>query len=478
MVNVRGTSPRFRNSTALKFHPKKLSPHTIAFYIIILFGFSVFLVFFFARNVLEDEHQPHFTVDSQFHQITDELWEAPGNYSLHQCVQPSSKYKGFSLKPGSLVSISPASLDRCRNQEIQFTIGSGHEWSIDEATLNSALLKGLVEVFDRLEEGKVKEDSTLTSLVRQMHKNRQGAPRKREGAPLGIKGRARSRMEESFYENPYPEYGKVMMEYIGATGVPVKFDSVPVEEGIDFHFLLSFAIDADSLGNPQNGTFAPYWASTLTPASVAKVKSRHPNVKVLASLSGWSLGDKVLRWYDPKDTHLWISNAFSSLQSIVDTYHLDGIDIDYENFPRHNSTFAYCIGELITYLKNQSVISTATIAPYYLTVKPYIELYNGYGNVIDYANHQFYTDKISTPQGYLEDFKLRIEQFNESKLLPAYEVNGRGIQGDAFFEALNLLESNGLEVNGVMIFSADASQPNGFYYEKKSQEFLLNSTSV
>ncbi|CAA3027273.1 O-fucosyltransferase 38 [Olea europaea subsp. europaea] len=35
--------------------------------------------------------------------------------------------------------------------------------------------------------------------------DRQGAPRKREGAPPGIKGRARFKLEESFYQNPYPE---------------------------------------------------------------------------------------------------------------------------------------------------------------------------------------------------------------------------------------------------------------------------------
>jgi hypothetical protein len=34
---------------------------------------------------------------------------------------------------------------------------------------------------------------------------RQGAPRKRRGPQPGIKGRARFRTEESFYENPYPE---------------------------------------------------------------------------------------------------------------------------------------------------------------------------------------------------------------------------------------------------------------------------------
>ncbi|KAH9622819.1 hypothetical protein KSS87_011225 [Heliosperma pusillum] len=35
--------------------------------------------------------------------------------------------------------------------------------------------------------------------------DRQGAPRKRGGPPSGIKGRARLRYEESFYQNPFPE---------------------------------------------------------------------------------------------------------------------------------------------------------------------------------------------------------------------------------------------------------------------------------
>ncbi|OVA16351.1 2S globulin [Macleaya cordata] len=269
-----------------------------------------------------------------------------------------------------------------------------------------------------------------------------------------------------------------MMEYIGATGVPVSFKSVPIENDIDFHFILSFAIDANPSGTYQNGKFSPYWESTLTPKSVAAIKSSHPNVKALASLSGWSLGEKVLRWYNPTDPDLWISNAFSSLKSIINRYHLDGIDIDYENFPKRNSTFAYCIGELITRLKNQSVINVATIAPFYTTVKPYIDLYNSYSDVIDYVNYQFYTDRVRNANGYLKTFTLRAEQFDKEKLLPSYEIDGRGIQGDAFFEALKLLENNGFDVNGVMIFSADASSSNGYYYERKSQAFLLNSTSM
>lgn len=65
--------------------------------------------------------------------------------------------------------------------------------------------KGLVQVFDKLESGQLKEGSSLSAIVKKMHKNRGGAPRERMGPPPGIKGRARFRYEESFYANPYPE---------------------------------------------------------------------------------------------------------------------------------------------------------------------------------------------------------------------------------------------------------------------------------
>ncbi|KAL3528056.1 hypothetical protein ACH5RR_012712 [Cinchona calisaya] len=65
--------------------------------------------------------------------------------------------------------------------------------------------RGLVALFDMLESGVQKEGSSFSHLVRKLHKNRQGGPRQREGAPSGVKGRARSRLEEHFYQNPYPE---------------------------------------------------------------------------------------------------------------------------------------------------------------------------------------------------------------------------------------------------------------------------------
>ncbi|KAK6152992.1 hypothetical protein DH2020_012631 [Rehmannia glutinosa] len=52
--------------------------------------------------------------------------------------------------------------------------------------------KGLVELIDKLEAGQL-EVSSLSRLVKQLHKNRLGAPRRRGVAPPGIKGRARLR---------------------------------------------------------------------------------------------------------------------------------------------------------------------------------------------------------------------------------------------------------------------------------------------
>ncbi|CAI0376822.1 unnamed protein product [Linum tenue] len=216
-----------------------------------------------------------------------------------------------------------------------------------------------------------------------------------------------------------------MMEYIGATGSPIEFDAVPIQPGIDFHFILGFAIDADSSGTPLNGEFKPYWADTLSPESISSLKAQHgPSVKVMASLSGWSLGGKVLRWTRPNN------------QSF---YHLDGVDVDYENFGRGKGdieSFAFCIGELIAQLKRENSISVASIAPFHTTVAPYAALFRRYGGLVDYVNYQFYTDKVRNPVAYLAAFRLRAGQFGKEKLLPSYEVSGRGIQGDGFFDAL------------------------------------------
>ncbi|PKI42256.1 hypothetical protein CRG98_037372 [Punica granatum] len=81
----------------------------------------------------------------------------------------------------------------------------GHRRFLGHRRTISPDRRRLVEVFDKLERGEISEGSSLSRIVRKMHENRQGAKRKRRTATPGVKGRARFRTEESFYENPYPE---------------------------------------------------------------------------------------------------------------------------------------------------------------------------------------------------------------------------------------------------------------------------------
>lgn len=59
-----------------------------------------------------------------------------------------------------------------------------------------------------------------------------------------------------------------------------------------------------------------------------------------------------------------ISNTISSITKIAREYDLDGIDIDYEHFDAETNTFAECIDRLFSHLKEQKIVSIASITPY------------------------------------------------------------------------------------------------------------------
>ncbi|KAH7278141.1 hypothetical protein KP509_38G026200 [Ceratopteris richardii] len=61
----------------------------------------------------------------------------------------------------------------------------------------------LVSLFDELDLGLTQEE--FSYRVSEMHRKRQGAPRKRKGPLAGTKGRERFRTEEAFYTNPLPD---------------------------------------------------------------------------------------------------------------------------------------------------------------------------------------------------------------------------------------------------------------------------------
>ncbi|KAF5744664.1 putative Chitinase 1 precursor [Tripterygium wilfordii] len=123
-------------------------------------------------------------------------------------------------------------------------------------------------------------------------------------------------------------------EYIGAEFKDVKFSDVPINPNVDFHFILSFAIDYDTSDSPSptNGKFSVFWDSqNLSPSEVSSIKKQHPNVKVALSLGGDTVRNESA-FFKPSSVDSWVSNAVSSLTDIVKEYNLDGIDIDYEHF--------------------------------------------------------------------------------------------------------------------------------------------------
>ncbi|KAK1604917.1 hypothetical protein QYE76_028590 [Lolium multiflorum] len=65
--------------------------------------------------------------------------------------------------------------------------------------------KALVRLFDKVDSGLLNEGDVLSQMITEMHRKRQGSPRKRKGPVSGTKGSDRFRSEEAFYENPLPD---------------------------------------------------------------------------------------------------------------------------------------------------------------------------------------------------------------------------------------------------------------------------------
>ncbi|KAE8038954.1 hypothetical protein FH972_011414 [Carpinus fangiana] len=275
-----------------------------------------------------------------------------------------------------------------------------------------------------------------------------------------------------------PANSNLFREYIGAEFKNVKFTDVPINPNVEFHFLLSFAIDYDTSASPSptNGKFNVFWDSgNLSPADVASIKSTHRNVKVGLSIGGDSVGNGFA-FFKPTSVDSWVSNAVSSLTSIIKQNHLDGIDIDYEHFKSDPNTFAECIGRLITTLKNNKVISFASIAPFDddQVQSHYLALWRKYGQQIDYVNFQFYAyDKGTTVPQFINYFNTQSSNYNGGKVLVSMISDGSGglSPQNGFFKACSMLRSQ-QKLHGIFIWSADDSKANGFPFEKQSQALL------
>lgn len=275
-----------------------------------------------------------------------------------------------------------------------------------------------------------------------------------------------------------PAKSDLFREYIGAEFNNVRFTDVPVNPNVEFHFILSFAIDYDTSSSPSpaNGKFNIFWdTDNLSPSQVSSIKNQHSNVKVALSLGGDSVANGYA-YFNPSSVDSWVSNAVSSLTRIIQQYNLDGIDIDYEHFQADPDTFAECIGQLITALKRNGVISFASIAPFDddQVQSHYLALWRKYGHQIDYVNFQFYAyDQGTSVAQFLNYFNTQSSNYNGGKVLVSFISDGSGglSPANGFFTACSKLKSQN-QLHGIFVWSADDSKAGGFRYEKQSQALL------
>ncbi|KAG1368703.1 chitinase 1-like [Cocos nucifera] len=205
---------------------------------------------------------------------------------------------------------------------------------------------------------------------------------------------------------------------------------------------------------------------------------RHGNVKVALSLGGATVGGNRV-YFQPSSIDSWVDNAVDSLTRIIKQYHLDGIDIDYEQFHADSDIFTECIGQLLRRLKNNGVISFASIAPFAdaEVQSHYLALWRKYGHLIDYVNFQFYAyDANTTGSRFLRYFAEQSSNYNGGKVLASFTTGGSGglSPQNGFFRACNILRNQG-KLNGIFIWSADNSKSNGLCYEKQAQNLLATA---
>ncbi|XP_010535316.1 PREDICTED: uncharacterized protein At1g04910 isoform X2 [Tarenaya hassleriana] len=81
----------------------------------------------------------------------------------------------------------------------------GHRRYLGHRKTISPDRKGIVRLIDKMEHGALKEGTKVYDRIIEIHKTRQGSPRRRKGPISGTKGMDRFRSEEPFYENPLPD---------------------------------------------------------------------------------------------------------------------------------------------------------------------------------------------------------------------------------------------------------------------------------
>jgi chitinase len=209
-----------------------------------------------------------------------------------------------------------------------------------------------------------------------------------------------------------------------------------------------------SLPFAGSGNFIPQWdTNTYNPSAILADKQANNRVW-FASL----FGDQPT-WVDPPNQITWINNAVNSLQSMIQQYYLDGLDIDLEN--GLTSTWVNCMTTVLQQLKATNPSLLITLTPFEQTWQFYASMYNANPSLYDGINYQYYAEGSATDVNAAVNRYETLASTSNIPLSKFYfmadtnQGSPLGIQPPYSFQAYQQLRQQNPPIKGVTVWSAD-----------------------
>ncbi|HEY2533319.1 MAG TPA: glycosyl hydrolase family 18 protein [Xanthobacteraceae bacterium] len=261
-----------------------------------------------------------------------------------------------------------------------------------------------------------------------------------------------------------------LLAYVGAqpngqpapdlTTVPIPPDSASTG---GFRFVLAFAKD-DGTGN-----FSPGWDPSITPDVVAQLKQNNGSISFWASLGGDANYGGT--WTAPSDQQAWISNATNSLVNLINTYQLNGLDIDYEA-GTDDPTFVSVMSQVLLNVAEQFIGDYGhsyldfSYSPFSQTATDYQNLYQAFASNV-FITYQAYDGEYSDVPGYMTLYSQLAQAYGYGQLglgICSSTSAPRGLQPPDIYTALSNLQGQGVQV--ASIFCLEDSANNGYPIER------------
>ncbi|KAL5152221.1 RuBisCO-associated protein [Glycine soja] len=193
----------------------------------------------------------------------------------------------------------------------------------------------------------------------------------------------------------------------------------------EYQIALTFASDYDDDGVPTNGVFRPTWDLTkVTPESITRFKDKNPDVDIKVFISIGNRGTQ--HPFKPLNNQTWIQNATMSLTSLINNLHVvHGIDVLYDHIDASPADFTECVGQLIRNLKENGVVSQASISPSsYPNQEYYPLLYSSVPFFVDWVDYQFQSEDqpVLEPTTLVKRYNELTKVYPKTKLFAGYSA--------------------------------------------------------